>query len=339
MEHEENYEDEGSLQVMDISAIEAQTRGEIDMQIATAHKFPRNIVKSTNDAVAIATMNKDMAESCGYSLPRRQKQPNGEYITTYIMGPSVHLATVLCQCWGNLRADTKVVNVGEKTLTSQSTVIDLEKNVGIRIETMRSIMTKYGRMKEDLIVTVANAANSIAFRNAVFKVVPRSVIDTVYKATREMVLGELSDATKLIQKRKQVLDKFLNDYQITEAQILTHLNLQTVNQITAERVMDLIGLGVSIKDGAITLEQVFFPEKTVKTNAAAENLKKAQENEANPPASDPAPSGPEVKDELNTTAVDKKPIVYVATTDIDLEVLGYPKGSALKKGAEIKLGT
>ena len=49
------------------------SRSEIDMQIATAHKFPRSIKRFRNEALQMVTLNEQVAESCIYALPRGDK--------------------------------------------------------------------------------------------------------------------------------------------------------------------------------------------------------------------------------------------------------------------------
>ncbi|MCH8841084.1 MAG: hypothetical protein IH831_10535 [Planctomycetes bacterium] len=50
----------------------ALNASEIDMQIATAKKYPRSIKQFQNEALQMATLNEDIAGECIYSLPRRQ---------------------------------------------------------------------------------------------------------------------------------------------------------------------------------------------------------------------------------------------------------------------------
>ena len=80
----ENYEslpvEAQNLQIVQVDAIE---RANIDSQVSTAKQYPRDIRRSIDNSIVIATMNLDTAQSCGYSLPR-----GGKLIT----GPSVHLA-------------------------------------------------------------------------------------------------------------------------------------------------------------------------------------------------------------------------------------------------------
>ena len=145
-----------------------QDKAQIDTQIATAKAYPRNIKKAVEDSIFTATLDVETASSCTYSLPRGGKP---------ISGPSVHLALILAQNWGNLRIEAKISSIDNKSITSQAVCFDLEKNIAIKVEVKRSIMTKNGRMNDDMITVTGNAANSISLRNAILKVIPKAVVD------------------------------------------------------------------------------------------------------------------------------------------------------------------
>jgi hypothetical protein len=99
--------------------------------------------------------------------------------------------------------------------------------------------------------------NSIALRNAVFAVVPKSVVDKVYNEAKQTLTGDLSDEAKLIKKRKQVIDGFKDTYGVSEAELLESLGLNTVNQIKSDEIVILIGMAQSLKDGEFTVETMF----------------------------------------------------------------------------------
>jgi hypothetical protein len=68
---------------------------EIDIQIATAHRYPRDIEQFRREALSIAIADEDTAASCFYKLPRKKKdEATGEWIQTYIEGPGVRLAEI-----------------------------------------------------------------------------------------------------------------------------------------------------------------------------------------------------------------------------------------------------
>ena len=51
------------------SALEAIERASVDMQITTAHKFPRSIARFNERAIMLATIDEEVAESCIYKRP------------------------------------------------------------------------------------------------------------------------------------------------------------------------------------------------------------------------------------------------------------------------------
>lgn len=225
-----------------------QDKAQIDVQISTAHAYPRNIKVSLNDAIAVVTMDVDTAKTCTYSLPR-----GGKAIT----GPSVHLAKILAQVWGNLRVEAKVVSIDAKTITSEAVCFDLQKNLAIKAQVKRSIMGKAGRFNDDMITVVGNAANAIALRNAILSVIPRAVVDKVYNAAKQKITGDLSDETKLISKRKQVVEALRDTYGVTEKQILGAIGKAAVEHLGSDDLVVLIGIGTAIKDGDTTVELAF----------------------------------------------------------------------------------
>jgi hypothetical protein len=238
-----------------------QDKATIDMQISTAKAYPRNIRRATDNAVAVVTMDFETASTCTYAVPRGGKQ---------ITGASVHLAKILAQFWGNLRVEAKVINIDHKHITSQAIAYDLENNLAIKVEVKRSIVGKYGRFNDDMITVTGNAGNSIAMRNAILSVIPRAVVDKVYKSALSTITGDVSDKAKLIAKRKQVLDTFNESYGVSEQEVLKSIGKASLDNITAEDIVTLIGIGQAIKDGDTSIEEAFRGKKEKTSNATTE---------------------------------------------------------------------
>lgn len=236
------------VQIMQANEVE---RANIDSQVATAKQYPRNEKRSIDNSIVMATMDKETAQSCGYALPRGGKP---------ITGPSVHLAKIIISKWGNIRAEAKVVRRSNTQIVSLGRCWDLETNVAYSVEVSRSILNKDGkRYSEDMITVTGNAANSIALRNAIFAVIPKTYVDKVYKAAQAMITGDLSDETKLLQKRTAVIKGFNETYAITEAEVIKLCGKQTINQIKTEEIALLIGMAQSLKDGDTTVDQLMKP--------------------------------------------------------------------------------
>ena len=233
----------------DIETIEAGQRAEYDIQIATAKKYPRNLTRVKDNCLSIVQMSKEMAESCRYTLPRGGKP---------LSGPSVHLARVIVQQYGNIRVDARVKQITDKQVISEAVVFDLETNYACKVEVRRSIVNKTGqRFSDDMITVTGNAANAIAFRNAVFSVIPQMITDICYKAALRMITGELTNDDQLLKAKNSLLKYFKDSYNVSEEQVLKAIGLKSVNQIKAEQIADLNGLKQSLKDGDTTTEEVF----------------------------------------------------------------------------------
>lgn len=239
-------------------------RANVDSQIATAKQYPRDLRRAINNSVAMATMDISTAQSCGYALPRGGKP---------ITGPSVHLAKLIVSNYGNIRAEAKVVQITDKQVISRGTCWDLENNVATAFEVRRSIVGRTGqRFSDDMITVTGNAANSIAYRNAVFSVIPRAITDKVYQAAQHCITGDLSDEDKIIARRKKCIDYFKDEFGITEQEVVMLCGKKTVNQIKAPEIALLLGITQSLTDGDTTVDELMKPyrkEETKNTIAAA----------------------------------------------------------------------
>lgn len=279
MDNLDNYEvlevaNGNANSVIQLDTIE---KANVDVQVATAKNFPRNLKRSIDNTIVMATMDEETARTMGYALPRGGKP---------ITGPSVHLAKLIVSNWGNIRAEAKVVQITDSQIVSRGTCWDLENNVATAIEVRRNIKGKNGqRFNDDMITVVGNAANSIAYRNAVFSVIPKAVTDKVYKAAQERITGGLSDETKLLQRRTQCLKFFQDEYGISEEEVVKLCGKQTVNQIKANEIALMLGIYQSLKDGDTTVEEVLAPirkeENKKKLSDVAEKAAVAENDKKN----------------------------------------------------------
>jgi len=249
MEKGNEIEEVEVINVPALNVVEAQNRSEIDVQISTANKFPRNVDRAVQNVIAMVSKDKKLAEKCVYSLPRAGKE---------IQGASVHLARLIAAEYKNLRVDARIVEIGETMITAQATAMDVQNNFAIRTEVKRRITDKRGqRYQDDMIVVTCNAALSIAGRNAILQVIPAVVVDPVYKAAQKAIVGDMTDEQKMLKRRKEILDGFLNKWNVKEAEILRLLEIETVNQIKEPQMLTLVGLANAINDGDTTVGEAF----------------------------------------------------------------------------------
>lgn len=253
-----------------VASLDRAERANIDIQVSTAKQYPRSISRCTNNAVALATMDRETAQSCGYALPRGGKP---------ITGPSVHLAKIIAQQYGNLRAEAKVVEITDKQIVSRGTAWDLENNNAYSVEVRRSIVGRNGnRFTDDMITVTGNAANSIAYRNAIFGIVPKAIVDKAYKAAQHLITGDLSDEEKLIKRRDGAIKHFIDTYGITEEEVIKLCGKHTVNQIQADEIALLLGFAQSLKDGDTTVEELMAPFRKGKAKSKSASAKSFDED-------------------------------------------------------------
>lgn len=239
-----------------------QDKASIDMQIVTAKRFPRNLKRCIDDAITIATIDEETAKSCHYSLVK-----GGKAIT----GPSVYLAKIIAQSLGNMRIENRVVGYDDTHVTCEATCFDLEKNFAVRTTIKKSLLKSAssggGRVTEDMAVIIGNAGNSVALRNAVFAVVPKSITDKVHNAAKEKIAGKLSNENELTTKRTKIVDHFKTTYSslgITDEDICRAVGKTAIAHIGRDEYIMLLGFENAIKTGDQLPENIFKNNNIVK---------------------------------------------------------------------------
>lgn len=230
---------------------------EIDMQISTAKKYPRDLVKAMKNVRAMANLTPGISESCIYALSRKQKnKKTGKQETKIIQGPSVRLAEIVGSQLGNMRSGARVVSNDGRTITAQGYCHDLETNNFTVIEVKRRITTSEGRTySEDLQIITGNAACKIAYRNAVFTTNPaalfQEIIDELIVKNRGTVLD--------LPKRRENAMKWFSQKGVTDVQIFEYFGVKNLEQIDLEMMEILSGMKSSILNGEFTVDDLFPP--------------------------------------------------------------------------------
>ena len=110
-------------QIVDSQTLAVLQKSEVDQQIATAKKYPRNITKLLATAGTLVTADVETADECIYALPRGGK---------IIEGPSIRFAEALAYSWGNCRSGARVISEDAEFVIAQGNFFDLEQNLAIR---------------------------------------------------------------------------------------------------------------------------------------------------------------------------------------------------------------
>lgn len=276
--------------VTDTSAIMQMEKASIDIQIATARRYPRQLSLVKQKMLSFATLDEEIAAGCFYTLPGR-KGGDGKPL----QGPSVRLAEIALSCYQHLRAGSRIISDDGAFITAQGVVHDLENNVFISVENKRRVTNKEGkRYSDDMVATTCNAACSLALRNAAFRVIPMALIKPVYDAARRLAIG---DAKSLVQRRAGSVDHFAK-MGVPKEKVCEVLGLRAVEDIQLDHLEKLIGYATAIKDGDATIDSVFYqspeteerkptPMAERKSNRHAAPVEVAPEPEATAPTEKP----------------------------------------------------
>lgn len=233
------------------------TRAEVDLQVSTAKAFPRQLKRVISEAVTMATITQEAAESCIYSYRRGGKD---------ITGPSVRLAEIMACAWGNLRCQTRIGDESHDSVTAVGTAWDMQNNVLIQAECRRSIIDRDGnRYSPDMIAVTQNAAASIALRNAILRVIPKAHANEVYDKARLAAVGDMKSIAEL---RKNALAKF-GAMGVSPERVLARLQVSDEREITIDHLTVLAGIRASIREGERMLEDEFPEPDDAKPKAPA----------------------------------------------------------------------
>lgn len=237
------------IEVKSADMLEAINRSEVDVQIATAHRFPRDIERAKNRIQALACSTQDIAYNCFYHLERQDKQGN----KSVIEGISVRLAEIIATSWGNLRVQARIIGNDGSFITAQGVCHDLETNVAVSVEVKRSIKGKFGTFSQDMQVVTGNAACAIAFRNAVGKVIPGVVIADIIKDIKAKSLEQIVKRGVSQQWADGVAA--FQQLGVGEVHMLSYLGKQSRDEVTAEDIQTLGGVYNAIQEGTTTAEE------------------------------------------------------------------------------------
>src|SRR5690625_4577576 len=195
---------------------------EVKGQIFMARQFPRNVFQS-EQRILDNCKRPELAKAAVYSYPRGG---------TKVEGPSIRLAEVLAQNWGNLAFGVKELEQRNGESVAMAYAWDLETNV--RQEKVFTVPhSRYSRNKgltkltdpRDIYEMVANNG-ARRLRACILGIIPGDIVD---KAVEECNRTMQGNNTKPLKDRvNKSLQIFKEKYQVTQEQIEERFGYNTV---------------------------------------------------------------------------------------------------------------
>ncbi len=235
-----------------IKALVSQESGvEIDVQITTAHRFPRSMDTFMKRASDMVSMDRETAESCIYRRPVGKDYDTGKQ--KIAEGMSIRMAEIVGACYGNLRVSSRIIEQTPRYVKVEGVAHDLENNYAAKSEVIESTVDKYGKpYSERQRITMAKAALAKAHRDATFKVVPRALCKPVLNKAIKVVAGG-----KTIEARRKAAHDWIETLEINEKRVWNILGINGIGDVGEEHLIDLLGLKTAIDDGDLKIDDAF----------------------------------------------------------------------------------
>ncbi|MDA8220875.1 MAG: hypothetical protein M0Z35_03965 [Desulfitobacterium hafniense] len=259
-----------SVQPQNAAIMTTNSRYAADLQgmVYSAKQFPRDQF-AAYQRIKQACERKSLAMIASYEYPR-----GGQKVT----GPSIRLAEVVAQNWGNMTFGVVELEqkVGESTCMAYAW--DIETNV--RSEKIFTVKhersTKQGAKKlddsRDIYELVANMG-ARRQRACILAIIPKDVIDSAVEECDKTLAGKNSEP--IIDRIKKMFDAF-KAYGVTREMIEKRIGVG-LDSFTEKDLLGLIKVFNSLKDGIGKREDFFEADKPITpTDTLAEEFKLSQ---------------------------------------------------------------
>jgi len=290
---EATHESNGMMEVATTRAAQ-----EVQAAMVIAKRFPRD-QQASFSRIMTACRRRILAEASQYAFPR-----GGQTVT----GPSIRLAEVLAQAWGNLACGTIELEQRDGESVMMSYAWDLETNT--RCDKIFSVPhvrdTRNGRKKlEDARDVYEMTANMGArrLRACILAVIPGDVVEAAIAECDKTLKGNSTEP--LIDRVRKMVSAF-SELSVT----VEMLERRVGHRLDATNDLELVQLRKiyqSIKDNMASREQ-FFPTPARGFKIADEEPQNGdQALSPDPTEPDPEPTQPDP-----TTAKHRSLVVQVA---------------------------
>lgn len=222
---------------------------EVKGQIFMARQFPRNVFQS-EQRILDACKRPSLAETAIYSYPRGGAR---------VEGPSIRLAEVLAQNWGNLAFGIKELEQRNGESVAMAYAWDLETNV--REEKVFTVphsrYTRSGINKltdpRDIYEMVANQG-SRRLRACILGIIPGDITEKAIEECNKTLAGNNKEPLK--DRVNNALKAFKEQHRVTQAMVEERFGYNA-ESFTEYDYLELIKIFTSLKDGMSKVDDWF----------------------------------------------------------------------------------
>lgn len=232
---------------------------EVQAALVIAKRFPRDPIASM-DKILQACTRETLADSALYSYSRGG---------TEVTGPSIRLAEAMAQNWGNIQFGIRELEQRNNASVVEAFAWDIETNVRqVKTFTVPHVRdTKKGKKvlteARDIYEMVANQG-SRRLRACILGVIPGDVTEA---AVRQCELTQSSTVDVSTENIKKLLNTFLSEFRVTQAQIEKRIQ-RRIESIRPAQFLQLRKIYQSLRDGMSGPEDWFDSDGVSPSTAA-----------------------------------------------------------------------
>jgi hypothetical protein len=221
---------------------------EIQGMVFMAKQYPRDPYAAWQ-RIKEACSRKSLAEVASYEYPRGNEK---------VSGPSIRLAEVLAQCWGNMTYGVTELEQRAGESTCMAYAWDLETNVRAeKTFTVRHERKARGRVQSlsdprDVYEMVANLG-ARRQRACILAVIPKDIVDAAVEECEKTLAGDTKEP--IADRLKKMLDKF-SEFGVTKDMIEKRQGY-AFESFTEKDVIALIKVYNALKDDMGKREDYF----------------------------------------------------------------------------------
>ena len=264
---------------------------EVQAMMIVAKRFPRS-EQEARERIRNACRRPKLAEAAAYEYPRGG---------TPVTGPSIRLAEVLAQAWGNLYCDLVEVERRDEESTMQAVCWDLETNTQVRKTfTIPHLRDKRGGPvkltdSRDIYELIANQG-ARRLRACILAMIPGDIVDEAIAECNKTLDGQNADP--LADRIGACLRAFDSDFGVSRKEIEAMFQCRA-DDLTERGLGRLRNIYRSLKDGMSKPEDHFARQPERPAEEPGAKLKTPS-----PPAPD-APTVPTNYIEIPMKILDK----------------------------------
>lgn len=254
-----------------VEAMVSRQAQEVQAAMVVAKRFPRDEFEAFN-RIMRACQRKILAENAMYEYPR-----GGQKVT----GPSIRLAEVLAQNWGNI--DFGIMELEQKN--GESSVMayawDLETNTRqTKIFTVKHERKAKGTINKlddprDIYEMVANQG-ARRLRACILGVIPGDIVDAAVEKCKETLISGQTEP--LIDRIRKMITAFDKDFQVSQEMLEKYIGCKA-DAFSEQDMIRLRNVYKALKDGMGKREDYFDIRVSKDLNSSTEEQFKKQQQQ------------------------------------------------------------